>query len=76
MYLYTIFFCFSGSEFTVTNMDAEELRKSIRRSKKNLPPLSIHQPTSISGSQDSEDDEDEVSFFHFQLSEGYFIIIY
>ncbi|KRT85576.1 WD40 domain-containing protein, partial [Oryctes borbonicus] len=52
----------SGSEFTITNIDADELRKSIRKSKKgNLPPIAIQQPVSISGSQDSDDDEDDAS---------------
>lgn len=41
-------------------MDADELRKSQRRSKRaNLPAITI-QPMSISGSQDSDDDDDEV----------------
>ncbi|KAI4454792.1 wd repeat domain 62 isoform g [Holotrichia oblita] len=52
----------SGSEFTITNIDADELRKSIRKSKKsNLAPITIQQPVSISGSQDSDDDEDDAS---------------
>ncbi|KAK4878078.1 hypothetical protein RN001_010584 [Aquatica leii] len=50
----------SGSEFTITNMDADELRKSQRRKKPNLPQIAI-QPISISGSQDSDDDDDEAS---------------
>ncbi|KAF5307413.1 hypothetical protein FQR65_LT06927 [Abscondita terminalis] len=48
----------TSGEFTITNMDVEELRKSQRRKKPNLPQIAI-QP--VSGSQDSEDDEDEVS---------------
>nr|XP_022905625.1 uncharacterized protein LOC111417532 isoform X2 [Onthophagus taurus] len=53
----------SGSEFTVTNIDADELRKSVRKSKRNFPliPLAVQQPTSISGSQESDDDDDEAS---------------
>lgn len=52
----------SGSEYTITNIDAEELRKSMRKSKKNPTVTNIiAQATSISGSQDSEDDDDEVS---------------
>ncbi|XP_017782013.1 PREDICTED: WD repeat-containing protein 62 isoform X2 [Nicrophorus vespilloides] len=53
----------SGSEFTVTNMDTEELRRSHRRSKRgSLPPAINIQPVSIStGSQDSDDDDDEAS---------------
>ncbi|XP_025834885.1 WD repeat-containing protein 62 isoform X3 [Agrilus planipennis] len=51
----------SGSEFTVTNMDANELRKSQRKAKRaNLPSIFI-QPTSISGSQDSDEDDDDAS---------------
>lgn len=47
----------SGSDFTVTNMDADELRKSQR--KKKTPQIVIQQPTT--GTYDSEDDEDDVS---------------
>ncbi|KAK9754180.1 hypothetical protein QE152_g1547 [Popillia japonica] len=44
------------------NIDADELRKSIRKSKKsNLAPITIQQPVSISGSQDSDDDDDDAS---------------
>ncbi|XP_031332032.1 mitogen-activated protein kinase-binding protein 1 isoform X3 [Photinus pyralis] len=50
----------SGSEFTITNMDADELRKSQRKKRGNVPSITI-QPISISGSQDSDDDDDEVS---------------
>lgn len=51
--------CCSGNEFTVTNIDADELRKSQRKKK---PPQIMIQPTATStyGSNDSEDDEDEV----------------
>lgn len=52
-------FFYSGSEFTVTNIDADELRRSQRRSKRgNLPTISIQ--TAVSGSQESDDDDDEV----------------
>lgn len=45
----------------MTNIDADELRRSQRRSKRaNLPTISI-QPTSISGSQESDEDDDEAS---------------
>ncbi|KAK5638850.1 hypothetical protein RI129_013145 [Pyrocoelia pectoralis] len=50
----------SGSEFTITNMDADELRRSQRKKRGNIPSIAI-QPISISGSQDSDDDDDEVS---------------
>lgn len=50
----------SGGEFTVTNIDAEELRKSQR--KKKAPQIVIQQTTSSTyGSNDSDDDEDEAS---------------
>ncbi|KAF7286628.1 hypothetical protein GWI33_004661 [Rhynchophorus ferrugineus] len=47
----------SGSEFTVTNIDADELRKSQR--KKKTPQIVI-QPTTT-GTYDSEDDDDDAS---------------
>lgn len=64
--LYTIFLPinifysvdFSGSEFTVTNIDADELRKSQR--KKKAPQILIQQPATY-GSNDSDDDDDDVS---------------
>ncbi|XP_072381672.1 mitogen-activated protein kinase-binding protein 1 isoform X9 [Diabrotica undecimpunctata] len=51
----------SGSEFTVTNIDADELRKSQR--KKKTPQIMIQQATTSPtfGSNDSDDDEDEAS---------------
>lgn len=55
----TRLFC-SGSEFPVNAMDVEELRKSQRKIKRNLPQVSIT-AASISGSQDSDDDDDEAS---------------
>ncbi|VEN46370.1 unnamed protein product [Callosobruchus maculatus] len=51
----------SGSEFTVTNIDADELRKSQRKKK---PPKILIQPAATSstyGSNDSEDDDDDAS---------------
>ncbi|KAJ8969563.1 hypothetical protein NQ314_001684 [Rhamnusium bicolor] len=48
----------SGSEFTVTNIDADELRKSQR--KKKAPQILIQQPTTY-GSNESDDDEDDAS---------------
>ncbi|XP_074041740.1 WD repeat domain 62 isoform X2 [Leptinotarsa decemlineata] len=48
----------SGGEFTVTNIDADELRKSQR--KKKAPQIVIA-PTSTCGSNDSDDDDDEAS---------------
>ncbi|KAJ8956105.1 hypothetical protein NQ318_016559 [Aromia moschata] len=48
----------SGSEFTVTNIDADELRKSQR--KKKAPQILIQQPSNY-GSNDSDDDEDDAS---------------
>nr|CAI5844434.1 unnamed protein product [Callosobruchus analis] len=50
----------SGSEFTVTNIDADELRKSQR--KKKPPKILIQQATSSTyGSNDSDDDDDDAS---------------
>ncbi|XP_056630117.1 mitogen-activated protein kinase-binding protein 1 isoform X3 [Diorhabda sublineata] len=50
----------SGSEFTITNIDADELRKSQR--KKKAPQILIQQATSPTyGSNDSDDDDDEAS---------------
>lgn len=49
---------FSGSEFTVTNIDADELRKSQR--KKKAPQILIQQPSTY-GSNDSDDDDDDAS---------------
>ena len=57
----------TGSDYTVNAMDVEELRRSQRRMKKNhhpeqladLPLISV--PASVSGSQDSDEDDDEVS---------------
>ncbi|CAH1956634.1 unnamed protein product [Acanthoscelides obtectus] len=50
----------SGSEFTVTNIDAEELRKSQR--KKKPPKILVQQATSSTyGSNDSDDDDDDAS---------------
>lgn len=46
----------SGTEFTVINMDAEELRKSQR--KKRAPQIVI-QPAAT-GNYDSDDDDDDV----------------
>lgn len=54
--------CFSsGGEFTVTNIDVEELRKSQR--KKKAPQIVIQQTVASStyGSNDSDDDDDEAS---------------
>lgn len=47
----------------MTNMDADELRKSMRRVKRvNIPAVTIQSPTSITtGSQDSDDDDDDAS---------------
>lgn len=52
---------FSGGEFTVTNIDVEELRKSQR--KKKAPHIVIQQTAASStyGSNDSDDDEDDAS---------------
>ncbi|XP_030764315.1 uncharacterized protein LOC115888674 [Sitophilus oryzae] len=47
----------SGNEYTVTNIDADELRKSQR--KKKTPQILIQQPTT--GTYDSEDDDDDAS---------------
>ncbi|XP_066252026.1 uncharacterized protein Wdr62 isoform X1 [Euwallacea similis] len=47
----------SGSEFPVTNIDADELRKSQR--KKKPPQIVIQQPAS--GTYDSDDDDDDAS---------------
>ncbi|CAH1107787.1 unnamed protein product, partial [Psylliodes chrysocephalus] len=50
----------SGGEFTITNIDADELRKSQR--KKKTPQILVQQATSLTyGSNDSDDDEDEAS---------------
>ncbi|CAG9861239.1 unnamed protein product [Phyllotreta striolata] len=50
----------SGSEFTVTNIDADELRKSQR--KKKIPQVVVQQAASSTyGSNDSDDDDDEAS---------------
>lgn len=51
----------SGSEFTVTNIDADELRKSQRKKKGAAPQILIQQSSSTYGSQDSDDDDDEAS---------------
>ncbi|XP_050299920.1 uncharacterized protein LOC126738571 isoform X2 [Anthonomus grandis grandis] len=45
----------SGNEFTVTNVDADELRKSQR--KKKIPNIMIQQAST--GTYDSEDDDDD-----------------
>ncbi|CAH1118398.1 unnamed protein product [Phaedon cochleariae] len=49
----------SGSEYTVTNIDADELRKSQR--KKKTPQILIQPTSSTYGSNDSDDDDDEAS---------------
>lgn len=55
-----IYFLASGSEFTVTNIDADELRKSQR--KKKTPQVVIQQAASSQyGINDSDDDDDEAS---------------
>ncbi|XP_044261628.1 mitogen-activated protein kinase-binding protein 1 isoform X1 [Tribolium madens] len=51
----------SGSEFTVTNIDADELRKSQRKKKGPNPQIVIQASSSTYGSQDSDDDDDEAS---------------
>ncbi|EFA05055.2 WD repeat-containing protein 62-like Protein [Tribolium castaneum] len=51
----------SGSEFTVTNIDADELRKSQRKKKGPNPQIVIQATSSTYGSQDSDDDDDEAS---------------
>lgn len=64
----------SGSEFTVTNIDADELRKSQRRMKRsNLPAILVQSPTTTIGSQDSEEDDDEVSLRVVLLFFGLFL---
>lgn len=54
----------SGNEYTVTNIDADELRKSQRKKKSmggsTLPLIQV-QPSSTYGSNDSEEDDDEAS---------------
>lgn len=52
----------SGSEFPVNAMDVDELRRSQRKAKRAVPNLPLVSVTtaSVSGSQDSEDDDDEV----------------
>lgn len=58
---------FQCSDYTVNAMDVEELRRSQRRLKKNqrperltdLPLISVS--ASVSGSQESDEDDDEVS---------------
>ncbi|KAL3271989.1 hypothetical protein HHI36_022458 [Cryptolaemus montrouzieri] len=50
----------SGSEFTVTNIDADELRKSQRKKKESKVP-SIKVPPATFDSNDSDDDDDEAS---------------
>ncbi|KAK9872811.1 hypothetical protein WA026_019595 [Henosepilachna vigintioctopunctata] len=50
----------SGSEFTVTNIDVDELRKSQRKKKESKNPTVKIQPSTFD-SNDSDDDEDEAS---------------
>lgn len=54
-------FISSGNDFTVTNIDVDELRKSQRKKKTTTPQILIQQSSSTYGSQDSDDDDDEVS---------------
>ncbi|XP_049824929.1 mitogen-activated protein kinase-binding protein 1 isoform X3 [Aethina tumida] len=49
----------SGSEFTITNMDQDELRKSQR--KKKPPSITIQPSNSTYGSNESDDDDDDAS---------------
>ncbi|XP_045468503.1 mitogen-activated protein kinase-binding protein 1 isoform X4 [Harmonia axyridis] len=51
----------SGSEFTVTNIDADELRKSQRKKKENKVALNVKLPQPNFDSNDSDDDEDDAS---------------
>jgi hypothetical protein len=78
-YLDSFPYLFPDSDYTVNAMDVEELRRSQRRVKKPRssgtdlgmsytlnPPSST---VSVSGSQDSEDDDDEVSTPSGELAE-------
>lgn len=61
----------SGNEYTVTNIDADELRKSQRKKKGHLPQITIQQTSSTYGSNDSEDDDDDVCYI-----QGFFTLYY
>ncbi|XP_066991483.1 mitogen-activated protein kinase-binding protein 1 [Anabrus simplex] len=55
----------TGSDYTVNAMDSEELRRSVRRHKKNHVPERlldvVSVSASVSGSQDSDEDDEDAS---------------
>lgn len=54
-------FSFGCSDFTVNAMDVEELRRSQRRHRKARPERPTDIPlVSVSGSQDSDDDDEVI----------------
>lgn len=57
---------YSGSEFTITNMDQDELRKSQR--KKKPPSITIQPSNSTYGSNESDDDDDDVNISKLNLN--------